>query len=274
MPYRHICLLSVVLFITESFAQQVNPLQQVNDRYKNFDYQGVIKSGDQILKTARDLGRQDSLEIFRLQGLSYYSMADMSGALHCFISMLRLEPAYQMQLRDNPPKVINFFEEIKRDFITSRSTESMTEGMHSDVEKNKPDPGSDQFDLRRRNQAIGYSLILPGAGHLYSGESDKGWLLLTAGLISLGSSIYFTIDANKKEDEYLEATSAEDIDNRYDDYNKAYKWRNTSYLLYAGIWIFTQMDFLFWSKPGTPNLSVFPENRYPGHSAVTFRINF
>jgi hypothetical protein len=275
MPCHRISLLLVLMFITESFSQQAEtPLQQVYDRYKNFDYQGVIKSGDQIIKTARNLSRQDSLEIFRLQGLSYYSMTDMSGALHCFISMLRMEPAYQMQIRDNPPKVINFFEEIKRDLIKSRKEGELNKEEHSGAQKKLSDPESEEFDLKKRNRAIGYSLILPGLGHLNSGQTGKGWILLTSGLITLGSSVFFTIDANNKEDDYLEATSVEEIDRKYSDFNQAYKYRNASYLLYAGIWMYTQMDLLFWSKPDHHKISIFPGHRYPGYSTLTVQIIF
>ena len=275
MSYHQISLLLILMVITESFPQQVeDQLQQVYDKYKNFDYQGVIKSGDQILKKGKNLTRQDSLEIFRLQGLSYYSIADMSGALHCFISVLRLQPDYQMQVRDNPPKVINFFEEIRRDVMESEESGNLRKERNSFIAKDLSDSTKEEFDYTRRTRAIGYSLILPGMGHLKNGQSRKGWILLASGLATLGSSVFFTIDAGKKEDAYLAATIKEEIETKYSNYNQAYKLRNTSYILYAGIWIYTQVDLLFWSKPGDQKFTFFPEYRSPGYSALTFQIAF
>jgi hypothetical protein len=276
MPWDRISLFLTLMFITESFSQPLPPypLQDVYDRYKNFDYQGVIKSGDQVIKTATNLSRQDSLEIFRLQGLSYYSLADMPGALHCFVSMLKLEPDYQMQVRDNPPKVINFFEEIRRTLIRPEAARGVKEKDLSSGEGKLPEDESPESEFKPRNSTIGYSLILPGLGHLQSGQSGKGWILLASGLVTLGSSIYFTFDTAEKENDYLEATSKEDIEKKYNAYNQAYKLRNTSWLLYAGLWAYTQMDLLFWSKPDFKRISIFPEISNPGYYSCKVQIIF
>jgi hypothetical protein len=59
--------------------------------------------------------------------------------------------------------------------------------------------------------------------------------------------IYFSIDANKKEELYAKETDPGLIEYRYDNYNRAYKLRNISIAAFAGIWLYSQIDLLFFS---------------------------
>jgi hypothetical protein len=271
-------LLNILLFlfcalITLSTAQsQQNFLALLQQKYMNFDYPAVINSGNLILRTAGNLTRSDSLEIYRLQGLSYYSMADMTGALRCFISILHVDPEYQLQPRENPPKVIDFFEEIR---LTLPKPVSPPKEKESGAGLNLSDvqvPAGSRPESTELRKAVGYSIILPGLGHLQCGDKSKGWILLSSSLLTLGSTIYFTLNANRKEDAYLAATSEDEIDKKYKDYNQAYKIRNTSLVLFSTIWLYTQLDLLYWTKPYENKISLKPGYGYSGLAYLTLQI--
>ncbi len=275
MRLLSISLLLVGALITVTAAQsQQNALSLLQQKYMNFDYAAVINSANLILRTTDNLTRNDSLEVFRLQGLSYYSLADMPAALRCFISLLHIAPDYQLQPRDNPPKVVDFFEEIRlslpKPVAVTPEKESTTTSDLTDVQV----PSGSQYESTRLSKAIGYSLILPGLGHLQCSDKSKGWILLSSGLLTLGSTIYFTIDTNRKEDAYLAATIKDEIEAKYKDYNQAYKIRNTSLILFSTIWLYTQLDLLYWSKPYTKNISLIPIYDHSGLTCLTLQICF
>jgi hypothetical protein len=275
MPRIFITLLLSAGLITILCAQSgQSGLTVLQDKYKSFDYSGVIKSGDLMLNSG-NLSRGDSLEIFRLQGLSYYSLADMPGALRCFISILRISPNYQLQPRDNPPKVIDFFNEIRLDLI---KPVPVSGGMQDSItvlhRSQNPVPTRAAAQSSVLNRAIGYSLLLPGLGHIHCGDTPKGWILLGSGLVSLSSAIFFTIDADRKQNLYLAATIKKDIEAKYADYNQAYKIRNASIIIYTSLWIYTQLDLLYWSKPYQKNISLHPAYNRTGLACFTLQVNF
>ncbi len=275
MRLSNILLFLLGALIIHSVAQpRQNFLELLQQKYMNFDYPAVINSGNLILRTADNLTRSDSLEIYRLQGLSYYSMADMTGALRCFISILHFNPEYKLQPRDNPPKVIDFFEEIRLSLPKTVSAIQEKEPVAGLDLTAGAVPAGSHAESAGLSRSIGYSIVLPGIGHLQYGEKSKGWILLGSSLLTLGSTIYFTIDTNRKEDEYLSALSKDEIDATYKDYNQAYKIRNTSLILFSTIWLYTQLDLLYWSKPYEKKISLTPRYDHSGLTCLTMQICF
>lgn len=100
------------------------------------------------------------------------------------------------------------------------------------------------------NKSVLYSLLLPGLGHLKRESSTKGWLLFGAGIITLSGSVYYIIDTNQKEKDYLNASKKAEIEYKYETYNTAYKRRNLFIIAYATVWVFSQLDLLFLSQNG------------------------
>lgn len=93
-----------------------------------------------------------------------------------------------------------------------------------------------------QQQPVGYkdpgtatimSVIIPGGGHLYSGETKKGAMILGVGVggLVLGSAL---------------TVGSADIDCDYDDFecedNTSYLPAAAGYLLYLGSWVYGIMD--------------------------------
>ena len=107
----------------------------------------------------------------------------------------------------------------------------------------------------------------------------KGILFMGAGLLTLGSSVYFFIDANNKENKYLNETDPRVIGSRYNDYNSAYKIRNTLIISYIVIWIYTQIDMLLFSRNDDSIENNSTSGQYniqfnPSFNGFSIRINF
>jgi hypothetical protein len=63
--------------------------------------------------------------------------------------------------------------------------------------------------------------------------------------------LYFIIDTNRKENDYLNTTNKQDINQKYSAFNNAFKTRNTLITTYALMWLYNQLDILFFSGDGS-----------------------
>ena len=111
-----------------------------------------------------------------------------------------------------------------------------------------------EYDIEHENRlknAIARSLIVPGLGQLYLDVNFKSVFLTVLGSASLAASIYYFIQTDKKEKAYLIETNPDMIESRYADYNDAYRYRNISLISFGVVWLYSQLDLLFFSEQST-----------------------
>ena len=225
---------SVCLFeplSAQDFDPRLNPVLQ---EFAAFNYEIVISRSNELLCGAAGLTQNDSLELYRLIGVSHFSLLNMTEALHAFGMLILINPDYRLDVMGTPPKIINYFNALKRLHVQARP-EPLTVRKHDTV-----------YQMPHRwNQQIAYSLIFPGLGHLHGDSASKGWFLVSASTISLAAAIYFSIDSADKEDAYLKETNPNRIEQLYTKYNDAYRLRNISYAIFGALWIYAQVDLLF-----------------------------
>ena len=123
------------------------------------------------------------------------------------------------------------------------------------------------------------SFILPGLGHIYLGKTGKGLVLTTLSAVSIGGMIYFIIDSNKKEDDYLNTSDPKTISTNFDAYNSSYKLRNAFIISSVVIWLYSQIDLLFFHDfENTLTLASkdLPQLRYDSFRGIQFsyRLHF
>jgi hypothetical protein len=242
---------SILIIISYPIYPQnkIEKLELLNKKFQSFDYQAVIINADSFLKDVNGLKNNEKIEIYRLKGVSHYSLLQMRLALNSFINILKLQPDYKMNPVQNSPKIVKYFNEIKKNFnniiINTEKKENecniLLNHQRSEIKS-----------------SFGYSLLLPGLGHLQNGEKTKGWGLITATFFTLGSSIYFIVDTNNKEDDYLNEVEKSVIEVKYNRYNKSYKYRNFSLISFAALWLYTQIDLLFLSNNKTDQIAGYP----------------
>jgi len=237
LSYRSLFLLLCLVIIPSHVYAQNQALTIIADAYKAFKYQEVIAISDSLLKINAISDTTDLTEIYRFRGMAHYHLGEMTAAFQDFSSLLHRDSAYVMNNSLTPPKILSFFNAIKQEYSAPRGTEQ------------KPESAFVITDQGPENTSILFSVLLPGSGHIREKIQPKGWVLLSAGIVTLGSSIYFSVDAHQKEKEYLSTVDRDIIDQKYKRYNDAYKLRNISIFLYAAVWLYAQIDLLYLSHP-------------------------
>jgi len=244
-------------------------------KYKSFEYQVVIEQADDLIADSTGISAADICEIYRLKALSHYSLLDMDGALNSFVALLKVNPDYSLNPEQNSPKVIAYFDEVRRHF----AKQEVKPEPQLEIAYNEMNQKMDSLEISRSimNKSVLYSLLLPGLGHLKREPSTKGWLLFGAGIITLSGSVYYIIDTNQKEKEYLNASENAEIEYKYDAYNTSYQRRNFFIIAYVTVWVFSQIDFLFLSqnRKNTSQHITLNMNMTPRHQQMlTMQISF
>ncbi len=268
----------IILFTFNISAQNKDGLEEIKSQFQSFNYSNVITIAEKMLQDESRYNDDELIEIYLLKGISHYSLKQADEVKSCFYEMLKLNRNYKIEPSRVSPKIITEFEKAKIEYeqIISNNESSVivkTDTLYS-VDTLYVEPDRDVY-----SSAMIRSIILPGWGHLYAGHKTKGLILTSASALTLGSMLYYIIDANDKRSRYLNELDPELIDQKYDEYNSSYKIRNILFVTYALIWIYSQLDILFISEiPYVPGISTanrvnFPHS-YPADVQLNWRFQF
>jgi len=228
-----------ILFSINALAQDSYPeLQDIEKEFRNFNFPEVIQLADSLILKDQSFDTTARIELLRMKGIAEYSLKQQYQAHDTFLGILVLKNTYTMDPVDTSPKILEFFNLIKKSFnsyprYTTGPSNQSTETMYvSDTY---------QPDLKA---TITRSLLVPGWGHYYAGQKHRANWLLAGALITMPASFYFTWDSFKKENSYLSETDPSKIEGLYSRYNRAYKFRNGFLSAYLALWIYSQFDVL------------------------------
>jgi len=257
----------LLIGISHSFAQEIT-YDKVKQLFESFDYDNVIKTSDQLLiKGILD----DSLliEIDLMRAVSFYADGNQSQTKKSFENILSIKKNYSPDPTKISPKLVSLFEEVKTSFYKD----------HPDIVTLKDSTRIKQYvknlDPSTTRIAIAQNLFVPGLGQIYMGKKNIGWIFTFASSLTLGGVVYFIFDSKTKENNYLKETNQLLIQEKYDAYNKSYKIRNTIIFSYALIWIYSQMDLLFFNDSQPLNETTLDKNYYGIYSLNNdFQLNF
>ncbi len=234
--------LIIFLFVGISFssAQEIT-FDKIKQQYEKFKYDEVIKLSDQFIEHG-NLSDSLSIELQLIRANIFYSNGADSSTRKSFENILKIKKNYIPNPDIISPKLISIFNEVKYDYL--RKNPDIAQPVDSTNQRR-----STKFvDLNPQRGAVIKNILLPGLGQLHNGNSTKGWLTASASIINLGVLIYFSIDANKKQNDYLIETDKNLIQPKYESYNKSYKIRNALIFSYAALWLYSQIDFLLFSE--------------------------
>jgi tetratricopeptide (TPR) repeat protein len=240
-------------------------IMNIRKYFKNFEYQTVIDSSLSLLRRSASADTMDLLELYRLLGVSYYSVTKMDSALAVFVRLLRLSPAYELNRHENSPKIIAFYNEIRRSY-------------HQDPMVIK-EVRTDTLLVPKGLSAmvIATSVLMPGTGHIQMGEKTRGWILTGLAITSLGAAVYFTAETGRREEAYLSAVDKNDISAKYNSYNDAYRLRNAAWIVFGSVWLYTQADLLFFTDVSAERRVHLSVSLPAGHlhpAALSVQVNF
>jgi hypothetical protein len=244
---KYLLTLTFILTFTLSSLPQDNRevLQNLSRIFINFEYSEVIKAANQLLIDKSRFSNYDLAEIYRMKGIAHFSKGEDRSARYSFIEILKFDTSYALDPSTNSPKIISFFDDVKEEYLSGirQVQEPLTIIKYDTVyiPINVIDTES-EYTLK---QALIRSIFLPGSGHLYKKSDLKSWLLTSFSAASIGMGIYYSIDTNKKEKLYLEEMDKNKIADKYSDYNFSYRMRNFAFISFAALWIYSQLDLLF-----------------------------
>ena len=225
--------LLLILFISVTVLRaNSGQTDDIANTYRSFRYNETITLCQALIADSLQHDSTEIINAYLYQGLSNYALGNMDQAFSSFIDLLSRDPEYAMDPARTPPKILRFYNGIKAEF-----TQFNTPALQSEsIKMANPDQPA--------RSSLLYSFILPGSGHIREGDRTKGWVLAAASAATLASTIYFSIETNIKEEDYLHAVEKDVIARNYDAYNQAYKQRNISAVLFAAVWIYTQIDLI------------------------------
>ena len=237
-----------MLFIFTTFItaqQNVNPIDTLVRLFESFQYPKVIAACDSLLKNNLTFTEKQLIEIYRVKGISEFSLLEEENAKKSFIAILNLDSEFELDSSSTSPKIIYFFNNVKSKYIDdlNRQKELQTKQgtlYTSRVAKNI----AVKENLKK---AMLRSIVLPGMGHIFIGEKTKGLILTSLSAVSFCSMIYLIFNTNKRQNDYQSETDPNLMVERYNDYNNSYKFRNASIITFAVIWLYSQVDILFFT---------------------------
>ena len=244
MSLRILIIPVLFLSFTKIFSQEKISVGEIREKFESFEYENVINLSRQLLMSKKELSDEDMVDLYLMKGVSHYALGDEESASASYFEILRLDENFEPDPVKISPKIITFFDKVKRQYrqIISIKKETIPEKKDSSASLQK-DLIKLKGDLLRNS--IARSLILPGWGHLYLNDNTKGWILTGAGTAVLGTMLYFIFDTNAKENDYLNETNRNLMNSKFEDYNSAFKIRNALILSYIVLWLYSQIDILF-----------------------------
>jgi tetratricopeptide (TPR) repeat protein len=90
-------------------------LKRAKDHYEFGAYADAAGAVRQLLAAHQDLTEAESTEAYRLLGLSEYQLGDQAAARAAFLQVLSLDPDHALDSFLVPPKIVEFFDQVKRD---------------------------------------------------------------------------------------------------------------------------------------------------------------
>ena len=222
-----ISLLIACFAVSSLPAQNVKKeIESLENQFKNFQYSQVIEKG-KFLLADRFTTRADSLEIYKFMLSSAYALNDTTLAKTIIQDILHTDPKFTLNPLEISPKIIEFFNIVKRNLQTDHIADSLA---INDTKVPELRTGSTIKPF-----SIVSSILLPGTGHFLEKDTKQGILYTSISAIFISGIIYSSIVLSDHRKEYMQARENSNFDRLYKQYNQSYKIRNTLLSLY-GIW--------------------------------------
>ncbi|MGH1363136.1 MAG: hypothetical protein ACRBF0_06235 [Calditrichia bacterium] len=236
-------------------------LQLVEQHFRAQEYSSVLSISDSLLRGSTSLSNSELLRLYEIRGMVFYAADDLQSSLFSFIAILDIHSEHQLDPVRTSPKIRSYFEEIRADFLNKKRIAAQNR------DKRQQEIDSLEVAIQQRSFAhirgsMIRSVLVPGWGHLHNGETRRGWLLTALSMSTIGMGTYYTLEAQSRENDYLNETNPDLFSGRFDAFNKTYQIRNGVYIAFAALWIYSQVDLFYFSrKPGissSKTLSYFP----------------
>jgi hypothetical protein len=246
-PLTYLALLVIFLAGAARGQSTVDSLFRVVDSlYSSGAYARVELEARRLLESQL---LSDSVSLVAEQWVPFALVAQGEPALarEHFRRILLRRPQYQLDQTLTSPKILAVFNE-------ARSLAAETRHVDSIGAAEADRPGGITFR----------TVLFPGWEQLYQERTTAGAIFLGAGIASLGAGIALEFVRRSARDEYLAATTPEEIESKYQEYNRASRNERWAFAAFAAVYILSEIDVflhdsglsLHLSDSGDPALSL------------------
>ena len=220
-------------------------LGAMRDAYGRLDYTTAERRAREALASFDAFSADQLVEVHTTLALILYARNEPLEAREQFEAALSLNPSLDLDPLLVSPKTLEFFEEIKSSLAEGGA--AVREPVIRYVQVRDPRPA-----------ATMRSLVLPGWGQLYKGETVKGWALLGLWSTATAGAVASHVLRSEARTDYLDATDPADIADRYDTFNAWHQRRTALALGAAAVWSYAALDALVFGGPEPRTLALGP----------------
>ncbi len=224
---KYLFIVLVMLFCHGLFGQDLErDIQSLEKDFKSFNYKKVIEKG-QFLLADPYTSKEDSLRIYKFILSSAYALNDTTLAKKVVLDILACEPSFVPNPRETSPKIIEFFNYVKKQKLPFIQVKRDTVYLPATTKPIK-------VPLMKPYSLVS-GILLPGSGHLLEGFTSRGYVFSAISVTLLAGTIYAAVETGNRYDAYMSAEGNADYNRLYNDYNQMYKTRNALIFVY-GLW--------------------------------------
>ncbi len=232
-----IFLFAIIVLSLSSFAHAQTTVADslfhvAQTAYEDGDFYGAELAALRGLRVAEDADPLDKLKFHLLLGFVYVARDQVTEARNEFVKVVSINPAYDLDPVQTSPKIIDVFRQARNEYLARVASEPAIYRMP-------------QADVRL--SASWRSLVLPGWGQVYKNQDTKGAAIAAAQVLSLAALVFMQTEVNRRHDDYLRIKDYNnpDVEDRYQEYRRAYQTRNVVGYITLGIYFVNYLDALY-----------------------------
>jgi tetratricopeptide (TPR) repeat protein len=178
-------------------------LKRAKDRYAFGAYADAAGAVREMLARRPALSEAESVEAYRLLGLSEYQLGDRIAARAAFVTLLSIDPDYALDAFLVPPQIVEFFDRVKREAESElaplrEQRRQLKEQQRLAEEARRKLLAEEQLRtgppskvLRVQERVYLFNWLPFGAGQFQNGQTAKGTAIAAAevviGAVNLGA---------------------------------------------------------------------------------------
>jgi hypothetical protein len=198
-----------------------------HEAYVRGDYLTARLEAQAALWNRAKLNIVQACKFHELLGFCFVALGQRDDAIGAFRGLLELDRYWQLEPGISP-KISEAFDEARRQYEAYLALPAAK----------RLSPAELRFGASWR------SLVLPGWGQFYKGQSVRGSVAASLQVLSLVTLAILQSEVNRRHDIY-EGKAGNDAITAYDEYTRTWRTRNVVGYVALGVYIATYLDALY-----------------------------
>jgi hypothetical protein len=178
----------------------------------------------------------DSVHVLAEQWIAFALVAQGKPILakEHFTRILRRRPEHELDPVFTSPKILVVFNE-------ARAAVRARRGSEIDSSSIRLVPDSHPITFR--------AMLFPGWEQLHQGRTTKGAIFFGAGVATIGTGIVMEFLRSSARNNYLSASTTDEIESRYQTYDRYYKAETFAFVAFAVVYLASEIDVFTSDSP-------------------------